>query len=132
MAYESRKLTADKRNYPAHVLELLAVVHTLRVFRHYVLGGGAHRPAGCWTDFDLRTDNQAITWLQTNQHRNKLSVRWGDEIEDFCFDATQSDAPARRTQSTDPLSPRGFVDGDGPAPSTRPRWASSSIGTAPL
>ena len=41
MAYESRKLTAAERNYSAHVLELLAVVHALRVFRHYLLCGGA-------------------------------------------------------------------------------------------
>ena len=40
VAYESRKLTAAEQNYPAHVLELLAVVHALRVFRRYLLGGG--------------------------------------------------------------------------------------------
>ena len=41
VAYESRKLTAAERNYPTHVLELLAVVHSLRAFSHYPLGGGA-------------------------------------------------------------------------------------------
>ncbi len=61
VAYESRKLMAAERNYPAHVLELVVVVHALRVFLHYILGGGAPRPAGCWSDFDLQTDNQAIT-----------------------------------------------------------------------
>jgi hypothetical protein len=30
-----------------------------------------------------RTDNQAITWLKTNRHLNKMYVRWLDEIEDF-------------------------------------------------
>ncbi len=38
VAYESRKLTAAERNNPAHVLELLAVVHALRAFKHYLLG----------------------------------------------------------------------------------------------
>ncbi len=65
VAYESRKLTAAEQNYPAHVLELLAVVHALRVFRHYLLGGWAPRPAGCLSNFDLQTNNQAITWLKT-------------------------------------------------------------------
>jgi len=115
VAYESRKLTAAERNYPAHVLELLAVVHSLRVFRHYLLGGGAPRPPGCWSDFDLRTDNQAITWLKTNRHLNKMYVRWLDEIEDFRFDVTH--LPGTRNP-TDPLSRRGFADGDGPAAST--------------
>ena len=89
VAYESRKLTAAERNYPAHILELLAVVHALRTFRHYLLGGGAPRPAGCWTDFDLRTDNQAITWLKTNRHLNKMYVRWLDEIEDSSAGGTR-------------------------------------------
>ena len=115
VAYESRKLTAAERNYPAHVLELLAVVHALRTFRHYLLGGGAPRPADCWSDFDLRTDNQAITWLKTNRHLNKMYVRWLDEIEDFRFDVTH--LPGSRNP-TDPLSRRGFADGDGPAAST--------------
>ena len=47
VAYESRKLTAAERKYLAHVLELVAVVYSLRVFRHYLLGGGAPHLAGC-------------------------------------------------------------------------------------
>ncbi len=70
VAYESRKLTAAERNYPAHVLKLLAVVHALRVFQHYLLGSGAARPTGCWSDFDLQADNEAIMWLKTNRHLN--------------------------------------------------------------
>ena len=115
VAFESRKLTAAERNYPAHVLELLAVVSALRVFRHYLLGSGAPRPAGCGSDFDLRTDNQAVTWLKTNKHLNKMYVRWLDEIEDFRFDITH--LPGTRNPA-DPLSRRGFEDGSGPAGST--------------
>ncbi len=115
MAYESSNLTAAEQNYPAHVLELLAVIHALRVFRHFLLGGGAPRPAGCWSDFDLRTDNQAITWLKTNRHLNKMYVRWLDEIRDFSFDVTH--LPGSRNP-TDPLSRSGFADGADPAAST--------------
>ena len=68
VAYESHKLTTAERNCPAHILELLAAVHALRIFRHYLLGSDAPRAEGCWSDFDLRTDNQAITWLKTNRH----------------------------------------------------------------
>ena len=45
-AYESRKLTAAERNYPPDVLELLAVVHAHRAFRHYLLCWGGTPPAG--------------------------------------------------------------------------------------
>ena len=59
VAYESRKLTMAEQAYPPHVLELLAVVHALRVFRHYLLGSGAPRPPGVLSDFTLRTDNRS-------------------------------------------------------------------------
>ncbi|XP_028097072.1 mitogen-activated protein kinase kinase kinase NPK1-like [Camellia sinensis] len=38
IAYESRKLNDAERRYPAHEKELLAVVHCLRTWRHYILG----------------------------------------------------------------------------------------------
>jgi hypothetical protein len=115
VAYASSKLTAAEQNYLAQVLELLVVVHALCAFRYYLLGGGAPRPAGCLSDFDLRTDNQAITWLKTNRHLDKMYVCWLDEIEDFRFDVKH--LPGSRNL-TDPLSRRGFEDGDGPADST--------------
>jgi hypothetical protein len=59
--YESRKLTLTKQAYPALIFELLAVVHALRVFRHYLLGSGVSRTPGARSDFALRTDNQAVT-----------------------------------------------------------------------
>jgi hypothetical protein len=111
IAYKSRKLTTTERAYPAHVLELLAV----RVFKHYLLGSGASRPAGSVTDFDLLTDNQVVTWLQTNHHLNKVYDQWLDNIADFNFHVTH--VPGTRNPS-DPLSRRAFADGDGPASTT--------------
>ncbi len=69
VAYESRKYTAAEQAYPAHVLELLAVVHAFRVFRHYLLGSGASSPPSVRSDFTFRTDNQAVT-----TGRNRLSA----------------------------------------------------------
>ena len=65
VAYESRKLTAAERNHPAYVLELLAVVHALRELRHYLLGGGAARPEGCWSKAAGLTSSCGRT---TNDH----------------------------------------------------------------
>ncbi len=86
------------------------MVHALRVFKQYLLGSGAPRPLGCGSDFDLLTDDQAITWLKTNRHLNKMYVRWLDEVEDFRFDVTHL--------PLDPLTRRGFADGPGPAAAT--------------
>jgi len=105
VAYESRKLTEAEQAYPAHVLELLAVVHALRAFRHYLLGSGAPRPPGVLSDFTLRTDNQAVTWLRTKRDINRFLARWLDEIEEFRFDVEH--VPGR-SNPADPLTRRGL------------------------
>jgi hypothetical protein len=37
IAYASRQLRCHEEHYPTHDLELLAVIHTLKVWRHYLL-----------------------------------------------------------------------------------------------
>ena len=105
VAYESRKLTAAEQAYPSHVLELLAVVHALRVFRHYLLGSSAPRPPGILSDFTLRTDNQAVSWLRTKRDVNRFLARWLDEIEEFRFEVEH--VPGRLNPA-DPLTRRGL------------------------
>lgn len=41
MAFETRKLFEMERRYTAQEKELLAVVHCLRVWRHYLLGSSS-------------------------------------------------------------------------------------------
>jgi hypothetical protein len=38
VAYASRKLRKHEEKYPTHDLELAAVVHTLKIWRHYTIG----------------------------------------------------------------------------------------------
>jgi hypothetical protein len=38
VVYSSRQLKVDERNYPTHDLELAAVVHALKTWRHYLYG----------------------------------------------------------------------------------------------
>ena len=38
IAYASRQLHPHEENYPTHDLELAAVVHALKTWRHYLLG----------------------------------------------------------------------------------------------
>jgi hypothetical protein len=38
VAYASRQLWKHEVNYPTHELELAAVVHALKIWRHYLMG----------------------------------------------------------------------------------------------
>jgi hypothetical protein len=38
VAYSSRQLKVHEKNYPIHDLELAAVVHALKTWRHYLYG----------------------------------------------------------------------------------------------
>ena len=42
IAYASHQLKKHEVNYPTHDLELVAVVHALKIWRHYLLGNKVH------------------------------------------------------------------------------------------
>jgi hypothetical protein len=42
IAYASRQLKKHEVNYPTHDLELAAVVHALKIWRHYLLENKVH------------------------------------------------------------------------------------------
>ena len=42
IAYASRALRRHEENYATHDLELAAVVHALKIWRHYLLGNLIH------------------------------------------------------------------------------------------
>lgn len=62
VAYESRKLNDAEKRYTAQEKELLAVVHCLRVWRHYLLG----------SKLLVKTDNVAVSDFLTLT-QNKLT-----------------------------------------------------------
>ena len=66
VAYESRKLRRHELNYPVHDLELGAVVHALKNWRHLLLG----------MKFELRTDHQSLKYLFTQPLLNNRQKRW--------------------------------------------------------
>ena len=83
----------------------------LHAFRHYLLGGGAPSAGGRLSDFDPRTDNQALAWLKRKAcsapTRRTSAGGWLlDEIEDSSFEATRLPCGACAADPTDPLSGR--------------------------
>ena len=55
IAFESRKLSETKKRYTAQKKELLAVIHCLRAWRHYLL---------C-SNFVVKMDNTAVSHFLT-------------------------------------------------------------------
>ncbi|WVZ54125.1 hypothetical protein U9M48_004978 [Paspalum notatum var. saurae] len=55
IAYASRQLRDHEKNYPTHDLELAAVVHALKVWRHYLFGQKC----------DIYTDHKSLKYIFT-------------------------------------------------------------------
>jgi hypothetical protein len=76
ISYASRQLRRHKEHYPTHDLELLAVMHTLKVWRHYLLGSLVH----------IYTDHKNPKYLFTQLDLNMRQRRWLELIKDYELD----------------------------------------------
>ena len=73
---ESRKLKERKKNYATHYLELAAIVHALKMWRHYLMG----------RRFELRTYHCGLKYLFDQPTLNTRQARWLDFLYDFDFE----------------------------------------------
>jgi hypothetical protein len=72
LAYVSRQLRKHELNYPTHDLELAAVVHSLKIWRHYLIG---HKS-------DIYTDHKSLKYIFTQSDMNLRQRRWLELIKD--------------------------------------------------
>lgn len=75
VAYASRKLSKCELNYCVTRKELLAVVHFVKYFKHYLLG----------RKFTVRTDHAALQWLRKIPEPVGQQARWIGFLEEFDF-----------------------------------------------
>jgi hypothetical protein len=75
VCYESRKLNEHKVNYATHDLELAAIVHALKKWRHYLLG----------RKFILMTDHCGLRHLFDQPKFNARQARWMALLSEFDF-----------------------------------------------
>ena len=92
VAYESRKMNSAEQNYPTHERELLAVIHALRTWRHYLAG----------QKFTVVTDHYSLQYLRTQPQLSKRQARWLDFIAEFDFDVIHR--PGKSNVVADALS----------------------------
>jgi hypothetical protein len=73
VAYASRQLQKHEENYPTHDLELAAVVHTLKIWRHYLMGNKC----------DIYTDHKSLKYIFMQLELNLRQRRWLELIKDY-------------------------------------------------
>ncbi|KAL0313394.1 UNVERIFIED_CONTAM: Retrovirus-related Pol polyprotein from transposon.6 [Sesamum radiatum] len=91
IAYASRQLRPHELNYPTHDLELAAIVHALKIWRHYLYG----------EKFQIFTDYKSLKYILTQKELNLRQRRWIELLKDY--DCT-IDYPGKANVVADALS----------------------------
>jgi hypothetical protein len=73
ISYSSRQLRRHEEHYPAHNLELAAVVMALWTLHHYLLENVAH----------IYTDHKSLKYIFTQLDLNIRQRRWLELIKDY-------------------------------------------------
>jgi hypothetical protein len=73
IAYASRALRPHELNYPTHDLELAAVIHALKIGRHYLMGNRCN----------ILTDHKNLKYIFTQSEFNMRQRRWLELIKDY-------------------------------------------------
>jgi hypothetical protein len=92
VAYASRQLRKHEAHYPTHDLELVAVVHALKIWRHYLMGKRC----------ELYTDYKSLKYIFTQSNQNLRQRRWLELIKDYDFGI--NDHPGKANVVADALS----------------------------
>jgi hypothetical protein len=73
IAYASRQLRKQGLNYPTHDLERAAVVHALKIWRHYIMG----------TKCQVYTNYKCLKYIFTQKDLNLRQCRGLELIKDY-------------------------------------------------
>ncbi|KAL0368012.1 UNVERIFIED_CONTAM: Retrovirus-related Pol polyprotein from transposon [Sesamum calycinum] len=73
IAYASRQLRPHEINYPTHDLELAAIIHALKIWRHYLYG----------ETFQIFTDHKNLKYIPTQKELNLRKRRWIELLKDY-------------------------------------------------
>jgi hypothetical protein len=99
VAYASRQLRKHEENYPTHDLGLAAVIHTLKIWRHYLMGNKC----------DIYTDHKSLKYIFTQSELNLRQRRWLELIKDY--DLNIHYHPGKANVVTDALSRKHYLSG---------------------
>jgi hypothetical protein len=72
-AYALRQLRKHEENYLTHDLELAAVVHALKIWRHYIIGKSC----------EVYSDHKSLKYIFTQPDLNLRQQRWLELIKNY-------------------------------------------------
>jgi hypothetical protein len=98
IAYASRQLRRHELNYPTHDLELAAVVHALKIWRHYLFGQRC----------DIYTDHKRLKYIFTQSELNMRQRRWLELVKDYDLEIHYH--PGKANVVVDALSRKSYVN----------------------
>ena len=110
IAYASRQLRKHEANYPTHDLELAAVVHALKMWRHYLLGNTLKM----WRHYllgntcHIYTDHKSLKYIFTLPEINMRQRRWLELIKDYDLEVHYH--PGKANVVADALSRRAHCN----------------------
>jgi hypothetical protein len=73
VAYSSQQLRKHEAHYPTHDLDLAAVVHALKIWRHCLMGKRC----------ELYTDRKSLKYIFTQSNLNLRQRRWLELIKNY-------------------------------------------------
>jgi hypothetical protein len=73
VAYASKQLKTHEQDYSTHDLELAAVVHSIKIWRHYLIRNKC----------EIYTDHKSLKYIFTQPDLNLRQRRWLELIKDY-------------------------------------------------
>jgi hypothetical protein len=98
VTYDSRQLKKHEEKYPTHDLELAAVVHALKIWRHYIIGKRC----------EVYSDHKSLIYIFTQSDLNLWQRRWLELIKDY--DLGINYHPGKANVVADALSRRSHLN----------------------
>jgi hypothetical protein len=98
VAYASRQLRPHELNYATDDLELVAVVHALKSWRHYLIGNHC----------EVYMDHKSLKYIFTQKELNLRQRRWLELIKDY--DMSVHYHPGKANVVADALSRKSYVN----------------------
>ena len=111
VAYVSRRLSKHELNYSVQELECLAIVYSVKAFRHYLLG----------SPFEIKvmSDHQSLQYLKKGREAGGRIARWAMALSEYNYQIEY--LPGKKNLLGDALSRLVAIETENIAEGTRPR-----------